>query len=123
MSTQTETQNADRIKEEVRQVIRRLTELSKTSQDFDQFCGEVLGRLVEITGAHGALFWQITGQGVPRLTHHSGQAPHDLAREILNPENEQHNRAILDVVRQKMPVGVMSEAFTGKAPNLSLIHI
>ena len=117
MSTQTETQNADRIKEEVRQVIRRLTELSKTSQDFDQFCGEVLGRLVEITGAHGALFWQITGQGVPRLTHHSGQAPHDMAREILNPENEQHNRTILDVVRQKMPVGVMSESFTGRAPN------
>ena len=115
MSTQTESQNADKIKEEVRQVIRRLTELSQTSDDFDQFCGEVLGRLVEITGAHGALFWQITGQGVPRLTHHSGQAPHDLAREILNPENEQHNRAILDVVRQKMPSGIMSESFTGKA--------
>ena len=114
MSTQTESQNADKIKEEVRQVIRRLTELSQTSEDFDQFCGEVLGRLVEITGAHGALFWQITGQGVPKLTHHSGKAPHDQAREILNPENEQHNRAILDVVRQKMPVGVMSEAFTGK---------
>ncbi|QEG24583.1 efflux RND transporter periplasmic adaptor subunit [Mariniblastus fucicola] len=115
MSTQTESQNADRIKEEVRQVIRRLTELSQTSEDFDQFCDEVLGKLVEITGAHGALFWQITNKGVPRLTHHSGQAPHDEAREVLNPENEQHNRAILDVVRQKMPVGIMSEAFTGKA--------
>lgn len=115
MSTQTESQNADKIKEEVRQVIRRLTELSQTSEDFDQFCAEVLGRLVDITGAHGALFWQITGQGIPKLTHHSGQAPHDEAREILNPENEQHNRAILDVVRQKMPVGVKSEAFTGNA--------
>ena len=114
MSTQTETQNADKIKEEVRQVIRRLTELSQTQEDFDQFCAEVLGRLVEITGAHGALFWQITGKGIPKLTHHSGQAPHDQAREILAPENEQHSRAILDVVRQKMPVGVMSEAFTGK---------
>lgn len=114
MSTQTESQNADKIKEEVRQVIRRLTELSQTSDDFDQFCGEVLGRLVEITGAHGALFWQITGQGIPKLTHHSGQAPHDQAREILNPENEQHSHSILDVVRQKMPVGIMSEAFTGK---------
>ena len=114
MSTQTESQNADKIKEEVRQVVRRLTELSQTSEDFDKFCGEVLGSLVEITGAHGALFWQIAGQGVPRLTHHSGKAPHDQAREILNPENEQHNRAILDVVRQKMPVGIMSQAFTGK---------
>lgn len=115
MATQTETQNADKIKEEVRQVIRRLTELSQTQEDFDQFCAEVLGRLVEITGAHGALFWQITGNGVPKLTHHSGKAPHDQAREILSPENEQHGRAILDVVRQKMPVGLMSEAFTGKA--------
>ena len=114
MSTRTETQNADKIKEEVRQVVRRLTELSQKSEDFDKFCGEVLGSLVEITGAHGALFWQITGQGVPRLTHHSGKAPHDQAREILNPENEQHNRAILDVVRQKMPSGVMSQSFTGK---------
>ena len=67
MATQTETQNADKIKEEVRQVIRRLTELSQTQEDFDQFCAEVLGRLVEITGAHGALFWQITGNGVPKL--------------------------------------------------------
>ncbi len=115
MSTQTESQNADKIKEEVRQVIRRLTELSQTQEDFDQFCAEVLGRLVEITGAHGALFWQITAKGVPKLTHHSGKAPHDQAREILAVENEQHGRAILDVVRQKMPVGVMSEAFTGKA--------
>ncbi len=114
MSTQTESQNADKIKEEVRQVVRRLTELAQTTEDFDKFCGEVLGSLVDITGAHGALFWQITGQGVPRLTHHSGRAPHDQAREILNPENEQHNRAILDVVRQKMPVGIMSESFTGK---------
>ena len=55
MSTQTESQNADKIKEEVRQVIRRLTELSQTQEDFDQFCAEVLGRLVDITGAHGAL--------------------------------------------------------------------
>ena len=111
MSTQTESQNTDRIKEEVRQVVRRLAELSQTSDDFDLFCGEVLGSLVEITGAHGALFWQITGQGVPRLTHHAGKAPHDRAREILNPENEQHNGTILDVVRKKDPSCVSSDTF------------
>ena len=111
MSTQTESQNADKIKEEVRQVIRRLTELSQTQDDFDQFCGEVLDRLVDITGAHGALFWQITGNGVPKLTHHAGSAPHDQARAILSPENEKHNQAILDVVQQKTPVGLSSQSF------------
>ena len=112
MSTQTESQKAERIKEEVRQVVRRLTELSQTTDDFDKFCSEVLGSLVEITGAHGALFWQITGEGIPRLTHHSGRAPHDRARAILKPDNEQHNRAILDVIREKNTVSLTSESFT-----------
>lgn len=94
-----------------------MTELTRTEENFDNFCGAVLGKLVDITGAHGALFWQINGQGLPRLTHHSGRAPHDLAREILSPENESHSRAILDVVRQKMPIGIASEAFTGKLAN------
>ena len=114
MSTQTESQNADRIKEEVRQVVRHLTELSQTSDDFDSFCSEVLGSLVDITGAHGALFWQITGQGVPRLTHHSGRAPHDRAREILNPHNEQHNGTILDVVRDQKPACITSDKFVAQ---------
>jgi multidrug resistance efflux pump len=112
MATQTESQNADKIKEEVREVIRRLTELSQSQEDFDKFCAEVLDRLVDITGAHGALFWQMTGQGVPKLTHHAGSAPHDQARAILSPENERHGQAILDVVRQKSPVGLASQSFT-----------
>jgi biotin carboxyl carrier protein len=117
MSTsQAQNQNsAEQIKEEVRHTIRHLTELTRTQADFDEFCGEVLGKLIQITGAHGALFWQINGQGVPKLTHHSGKAPHDQAREILSQDNEQHSRLILDVVRQKMALGVASEAFTGKS--------
>ncbi len=118
MSSQNQNSNqADQIREEVRRTIRQLTELTRTEESFDTFCGAVLGKLVDITGAHGALFWQVNGQGLPKLTHHSGQAPHDLAREILSPENESHSRAILDVVRQKLPIGIASEAFTGKLSN------
>lgn len=114
MSSHNPTNQASQIREEVRRAVRQLSELSRTEESFDEFCSTVLGRLVEITGAHGALFWQVNGQGLPHLTHHSGQAPHDLAREILSPEHEPHGRVIMDVVRQKLPTGITSETFTGK---------
>ena len=57
MSSQNQNSNqADQIREEVRRTIRQLTELTRTEESFDTFCGDVLGKLVDIPGAHGALF-------------------------------------------------------------------
>ena len=111
--SQAERANAEQIKDEVRRTIRQLAEMAKSESNFDQYCSEVLTRVVSMTGAHGALFWQITSQGNPKLTHHAGQAPHDQARDVLSQENAQHNKAIIDVVTNKIPMGMKSESFTG----------
>jgi multidrug efflux pump subunit AcrA (membrane-fusion protein) len=106
-------QAASAIRDEVRKTIQQLTEMAQSEKDFDQFCNAVLTQVVKITGAHGALLWQINGNQVPQLTHLSGTAPNETARQITSKDNPQHNKAILEVVDRQIPMGVTSEAFTG----------
>lgn len=103
--------SSDQIKDEVRTTVRQLTEMTRSVEDFDQFCTHVLSDIVRITGAHGALLWQVNGDRTPRLTHHSGRAPHETARSILNHENELHNEALLTVIDSQSPRGLSSETF------------
>ena len=110
---QNQTQASDKIKDEVRTTVRQLTEMTRKVEDFDQFCNHVLSDIVRITGAHGALLWQLGGDEKPRLTHHSGQAPHETAREILSHENELHNSLLQSVIDSQKPRGLSSENFIG----------
>ena len=109
---QNQTQNSSQqIKDEVRTTVRQLTEMTRSVEDFDQFCSHVLSDIVRITGAHGALLWQVKGDRVPRLTHHSGRAPHETARAILNNENELHKEALLSVMDSQSSRGLSSDKF------------
>ena len=101
------------IREEVRRTIQQLSEMAQTEKDFDQFCDTVLKKVVSITGAHGALFWQINGDRTPRLTHQSGRHPNKTAREVLSHDNAQHTNAVMEVVDKELPMGLTSESFTG----------
>jgi hypothetical protein len=101
------------IREEVRRTIQQLNEMAQTEKDFDHFCDTVLKKVVTITGAHGALFWQINGDRTPRLTHQSGKHPNQTAREVLSHDNPQHANAVMEVVDKELPMGLTSEAFTG----------
>lgn len=103
--------SSDKIKDEVRTTVRNLTEMTRSVEDFDQFCSNVLKDVVRITGAHGALLWQVSGDRNPRLTHHSGQAPHETARAILNNENPLHSEALMTVIDSQKPRGLSSDAF------------
>jgi len=103
--------SSEKIKDEVRSTVRRLTEMTRSEEDFDQFCSHVLSDTVRITGAHGALLWQVSGDRVPRLTHHAGRAPHETARSILNHENGLHNEALLTVIDSESPRGLSSDRF------------
>lgn len=109
-----QTQSAQEIRDEVRRTIQQLTELSRTEKDFDQFAETVLANIVKITGAHGAILWQIDSQTGLGQTHQFGKYPHQRAREITSSENDRHTGAILEVVRKKLPMGISSEAFTGR---------
>lgn len=105
------------IRDEVRRTIQELTEKAQTEKDFDQFCDEVLTQVVKITGAHGALFWQVNGDQTPRLTHLAGSAPNETARQVTSRDNAQHNKALMEVVTRQVPMGLTSESFTG-TPNI-----
>lgn len=104
--------SSDKIKDEVRSTVRQLTAMTRTVEDFDQFCSTVLSDVVRITGAHGALLWQVGGDRTPRLTHHSGRAPHEAARTILAQENPSHTQALLSVIDSQKSRGLSSDAFT-----------
>ena len=101
------------IREEVRRTIQQLNEMAQSERNFDQFCEAVLSKVVKITGAHGALLWQVNGNEVPRLTHQSGEHPNAAAQKITSQENPQHSNAVLEVVTKQVPMGLTSEAFTG----------
>ena len=53
------------IREEVRRTIQQLNEMAQSERNFDQFCEAVLSKVVKITGAHGALLWQVNGNEMP----------------------------------------------------------
>ncbi len=112
MSTgQQSTPSTNAIRDEVRRTVQQLGELARTERDFDQFCETVLANIVKITGAHGALFWQLGSDRVPKLTHQFGKYPHETAKKITDPDNPRHRNAVLEVVSRKQPVGLSSEAF------------
>lgn len=105
------------IRDEVRKTLQLLNELARSEKDFDVFCDNVLTKVVKITGAHGALFWQVMdpkAEGRPKLTHQFGKFPSATARDVLSQENQQHNAAVLEVISKQLPMGLASEAFTGR---------
>jgi len=105
----------DQIRQEVRRTIHQLNEMAQTEKDFDHFCDTVLGKVVKITGAHGALLWQVNGEKSPKLTHRSGMPPNETAKAVLSQVDGQHGNAVMEVVNKQLPMGLMSESITGKA--------
>ncbi len=97
--------SADEIKSEVRQTLVQLSELTRTQSDFNQFVETVLGKVVTLTGAHGALLWQTNGQGQLQITHATG----DRVKEVV-PDSEQHGHLVLEVIAKETPLGLTSEA-------------
>ena len=83
------------------------------NETLDQFCEAVLSKVVKITGAHGALLWQINGNETPKLTHRAGGHPNAVAEKITAQENPQHTNAVLEVVSKQVPMGLTSESFAG----------
>ena len=117
-SAEQQTQHSpDAIRQEVRKTIQQLNEMARTEKDYDEFCNTVLGKVVKMTGAHGALLWQVNGNQRPKLTHRSGMPPNETAKAVLSQVDGQHGNAVMEVVTKQLPMGLMSEAFTGKPAN------
>ena len=96
---------ADEIKSEVRKTIVQLRELARTQGDFNQFVQSVLGKIVGLTGAHGALLWQVDGKGQPQVTHAVGNRVREIA-----PESKQHGNLVTEVMAKETPLGLASDA-------------
>ena len=107
------------IRDEVRSTIKQLNEMASSEKDFDQFCDTVLAKVVKITGAHGALLWQVNGNNTPRLTHQTGRHPNARAKDVLSDENQQHANAVMEVVTKQLPMGLTSDAFTDQPENIT----
>lgn len=105
------------IREEVRRTVQHLNQLAQSEADFDSFCQQVLNSVVQITGAYGALFWQINGNATPRLTHQVGSPPSLAAKAITAQDNPQHSGVLLEVVSQQKPIGLSSNAFQATGAN------
>ena len=110
---QRRTNETDQIKAEVRHTIRRLSEMTRTEESFDQFCQTVLAQVVKLTGAHGALLWQVNGNGMPTITHAAGEKSRVVA-ENATP----HLNLVKEVVDQGKPLGLPYESVAGNGePN------
>lgn len=107
---------AEEVKAEVRQTIKQLSEMTRTEANFDEFCQQVLSRVVQLTGAHGALLWQLNGSGNPAVTH---KAAGRNAEEI-QPNAQQHANLVLEVVSKQQPLGLTSESLADGGQDQSL---
>ncbi len=97
-------QAAETVKMEVRQTIQQLNELTRSDANFDEFCQTVLAKVVKLTGAHGALLWQVNGKGVPAVTHKA--AGHNA--ENISPNAQQHANVVREVMGKEELIGLMS---------------
>ena len=116
MSTgqQQQSPTTSEIRDEVRRTIKKLNDLARTEANFDQFCNVVLGDVVKITGAYCGVLWQYDGKTAPKLTHKAGNFPHATAASVVSPDHQLHTNAIGEVITKELPVGLASEAFTGR---------
>lgn len=96
---------AEDVKTEVRQTIKNLSELTRTEANFDEFCQTVLTKVVQLTGAHGALLWQTKG-GAPGVTHKA--AGKDA--EKIQPNAQQHASVVQEVINKQQPLGITSDS-------------
>jgi transcriptional regulator with GAF, ATPase, and Fis domain/multidrug efflux pump subunit AcrA (membrane-fusion protein) len=96
------------IREEVRRTVQQLNQLAQTEADFDAFCKQVLTDVVKITGAYGALLWQVRGNHAPKLTHQAGSPPSRSAQRLTAQDNPEHSGVIAEVVAQQKPMGLAS---------------
>ena len=101
--------NVDHIRNELRQAIRHLSEMSRSDSSFDEFCQQVLTRVVKLTGAHGALLWQAPAGGQPRITHKTG-----VPNFVLQVDDQLHLDVVLEVIEKKTPLGIESESLRGE---------
>ncbi len=104
------TYTADEIKAEVRDTIRQLSEMTKTEQNFDQFCQTVLNKVVKLTGAHGALLWQVNGDNTPAVTHKAASQ----SAESIAPNAQQHSSLVREVIGTEKSLGLSSESLEGE---------
>ena len=100
---------AEEVKAEVRQTIKQLSEMTRTEANFDEFCQQVLSRVVQLTGAHGALLWQVNGTGSPAVTHKAA----GRNAEQIQPNAQQHSKLVMEVVNKQQPLGLTSESLAG----------
>lgn len=96
----------DDVKAEVRQTIKQLSEMTRTEANFDEFCQQVLSKVVQLTGAHGALLWQINGGGVPAVTHKAA----GRSAEKIQPNAQQHGNLVLEVINNQQPLTLTTES-------------
>ena len=96
---------ADEIKSEIRKTVVQLNEIARTQSDFNQFVETVLGKIVGLTGAHGALLWQVNDKGQPQVTHAIGNRVREVA-----PESQQHSKLVAEVIAKETPLGLASQA-------------
>ena len=101
--------NVDHIRSELRQAIRQLSELSRSDVTFDEFCQHVLTKVVKLTGAYGALLWQLPKDGQPRITHKTG-----VPNFVLEVNDQLHQEVVLEVIEKKSPLGIESESLQGQ---------
>lgn len=97
------------VKSDLRQAIRQLSELSRSDVSFDQFTQQVLAQLVKLTGAHGALLWQLDSESAAaRITHKSGNPGFQLT-----VDDRLHRDVVREVIEKQTPIGIESESLRG----------
>lgn len=94
----------DDIKSELRLAVRQLSELTRSDATFDQFCEQVLTKLVKLTGSHGSVLWQAPGGGKAQITHKSISP--DLQ---LNISEVKHLELVNEVIQEKKTLCVPSQ--------------
>lgn len=106
------------IKTELRVAVRQLGELAHSDTSFDDFCETLLGKLVKLTGGHGAVLWQAGPAGSFQITHK--KISPDMRIDI---NESMHRDAVKQVIHGDQPVCIESETLrepgTPAKPNAS----
>ncbi len=106
---------AEQKRQEIRESILALRELAQSEIGFGDFCQRVVGQIISLTAAHGAVVWHVEDDQRVEMVFATGPATAEAMVKL-----ESHRQLLDDVRGKRLPRSVASTSFPELAAGVPL---
>lgn len=102
----------EQTRQQIRQLVAEVAQLSRADLTPDQYCAEFLPRVVSALAATGGVFWRVEGPGRISLAYQMNLQETRLAED--DESRQKHNRLIQKVLQSGEPTLIQPRSGTGE---------